>query len=149
MAAPTGVPWPRFRAASDLAWRFLVVASAIAVVVFVLVQIRLVVLPLFISLLLATVLVPIVVALERRGLRPLLATWIVFLGLLLAAVVLISLIVPRLADEFAGLATIVSDGIDDVEDWLVEGPLDLSREEVDDYRTQAGERIGDYLQSSA
>src|SRR3954452_13932174 len=66
--------------ASDLGWRFLVVVGAIAVLAYGLWYVRLVALPAFLTLLLSTVLVPPASALRRRGLRPGLATAIVFFG---------------------------------------------------------------------
>src|SRR5215212_5249841 len=70
--------------ASELGWRFLVVVAAVAVLAYCLWYVRLVALPAFLALLLATVLVPPTRALRRRGLRPGVATAIVFFAGLLA-----------------------------------------------------------------
>src|SRR3954453_5617722 len=85
--------------ASELAWRFLVVVAAIAVLAYGLWYVRLVALPAFLALLLSTILVPPARALRRRGLRPALATLIVFLGSLLAAAGIAALVVPPFARE--------------------------------------------------
>src|SRR5215212_11174451 len=69
--------------ASELGWRFLVVVAAVAILAYALWYVRLVALPAFLAVLLATVLVPPAHALRRRGLRPGAATGIVFFGALL------------------------------------------------------------------
>src|ERR687884_262786 len=71
--------------ASALGWRFLVVVAAVAVLAYGLWYVRLVALPAFLALLLATVLVPPARALRRRGLRPAPATAVVFFAALLDA----------------------------------------------------------------
>lgn len=137
------------RRASDIAWRLLVVAAAVLGAIYGLTRLWFVVLPVFIALLLSAVLAPLVVRLERRGWPTLGATWAVFGGFLAAIAGVIVLIVPAIADEFSGLGPTVSEGIDSVERWLVDGPLDLSQADLERYRREAGQRIGDVLRSSS
>src|SRR3954462_9640427 len=85
--------------ASELGWRFLVVVAAIAVLAYGLWYIRLVALPAFLALLLSTILVPPARALRRRGLRPALATVVVFFGGLLVVAGVAALVVPAFAEE--------------------------------------------------
>src|SRR5215210_220406 len=94
--------------ASELAWRFLVVVAAVAVLAYALWYVRLVALPAFLALLLATVLVPPARALRRRGLRPGAATGIVFVGGLAVAVALATLIVPPFAAEVGTLTDTIT-----------------------------------------
>src|SRR3954464_15487135 len=89
--------------ASELGWRFLVVVGAIAVLAYGLWYVRLVALPAFLALLLSTVLVPPAGALRRRGLRPGLATAIVFFGGLAVAGGIATLVVPPFASEVGNL----------------------------------------------
>ena len=137
------------RRASDLAWRVLVVAAAVLASVFALTRLWFVILPVFIALLLTTILVPVVTLLERRRVPTLLATWLVFGGFLGVLAVTLSLIIPSIADEFSGLGDTVSQGVDNVQRWLVEGPLSLEQEQLDRYRREAGDRIGELLRSSS
>lgn len=63
---------PRLRRASDIVWRTGVLAVAVLVVAVLVLgafmwQLRVVVLPVFVALLICTALTPPVVALERRG----------------------------------------------------------------------------------
>jgi putative heme transporter len=147
--ATTAEPTPWLHRLSDVAWRSLVVAAAVVAVVVLLARLRLVVLPLFVATLLTTVLVPVARWLERRGWRPLPAAWVAFGGFLLVLVGLGALVVPAVIDEFSDLGPVVSDGVDDIEEWLVEGPLDLDQEQIDRYRREAGDRLGEFLRSSS
>lgn len=137
------------RRASDVSWRVLVVAAAVIATVFALTRLWFVILPVFIALLLSALLVPVVTLLERRRVPTLLATWLVFGGFLATLAGVLSLIVPTIADEFSGLGDTVSQGVDNVQRWLVEGPLDLEQEQLDRYRREAGTRIGELLRSSS
>jgi predicted PurR-regulated permease PerM len=146
--ADTSAP-PLLRAASEWAWRSLVVAAAILVLVYALARLRLVVLPLFVALLLASILSPVARRLEARGLRPALATWAAFLGFVAILAAILTVIVPAMADEFDDLGPVISEGVDDIEDWLVEGPLELEQADIDRYREDAGERLREFFRSSS
>ena len=140
---------PLLHLLSDVSWRFLVVALAVVVIVASLVQLRLVVLPVIVALLLATLLVPLARRLEQRRVPPLLAVWTVFLGFLGALAALGVVIVPAVADEFSGLGETISEGVDDVQRWLVEGPLELEPDQIERYRKQAGQQLSDLARSSS
>jgi|tagenome__1003787_1003787.scaffolds.fasta_scaffold20852154_2 predicted PurR-regulated permease PerM len=115
--------------ASELGWRFLVVVGAIAVLAYGLWYIRLVALPAFLALLLSTILVPPARALRRRGLRPALATFIVFLGGLLVVAGVGALVVPAFASEVGKLSDTVTGGAQEL-GRLLAGPLGLSHDQV-------------------
>ena len=116
-------------------------AAGVAVAVVALAQLRILVLPVIVALLLATVLVPPVDRLQRRGIPRMVAVWLVMLASLGLLVGIVTLVAPTVSEEFGDLGPTVEAGIDEVENWLVEGPLDLSREEIDRYRTQLVEQI--------
>jgi predicted PurR-regulated permease PerM len=115
--------------ASELGWRFLVVVAAIAVLAYGLWYIRLVALPAFLALLLSTILVPPARALRRRGLRPALATSIVFLGALLVAAGVGAVVIPAFVNEVGTLSDTVTGGAQEL-GRLIAGPLGLSHEQV-------------------
>jgi putative heme transporter len=115
--------------ASELGWRFLVVVAAIAVLAYGLWYVRLVALPAFLALLLSTVLVPPARALRRRGLRPALATLIVFLGALLVAAAVAALVVPPFVGEVGTLSDTVTGGAQEL-GRMIAGPLGLSHDQV-------------------
>ncbi|HSH60804.1 MAG TPA: AI-2E family transporter, partial [Acidimicrobiales bacterium] len=132
---------PALDRAAAFTWRSLVVAAGVAVVVLALAHLRILVLPLIVALLLATVLVPPVDRLQRAGVPRMVAVWLVMLGSLGLLVGLGVLVAPTVSDEFGDLGPTVQEGIDEVQNWLVEGPLELSREEIDRFRTQIVDQV--------
>lgn len=129
---------PRLPRALEVAtawsWRLLVIGVALYAVALVVGRLRLVLLPVGIALLLATALVPVKRMMTDRGLPTALAmlgTVVVFFG----GIALVGvLVVPPLVNEFSDLNTTLDEAIDDVEDWLVTGPLGLDRQWVQDVR---------------
>lgn len=151
MAATTRGGEPRaplLHRASDVAWRVLVIAVTVALVVHLFARLRLVVLPVFGALLLASVLAPVVARLERLGWPRSVATAASVLGLLALLAAIGVLVVPAIVQEFTALDDAVSAGIDDVESWLVEGPLGLSPQELRRYRMEAGDSVRSFLGGS-
>src|SRR5215210_855185 len=116
--------------ASELGWRFLVVVAAVAVLAYGLWYVRLVALPAFLALLLATALVPPARALRRRGLGPGAATAVAFVGGLLVAVALGSLIVPPFVAEVGTLTDTITGGAQELGRLVASGPFGLSRADV-------------------
>lgn len=92
---------------------------------------------------------PVVTRLEERGWPPLAATWGVVLSFLLVVAGVLALIVPATVAESDQLGDAVSDGLDEVERWLVEGPLDLDRGDVEELRDGAGGSLADLVRSSS
>lgn len=140
---------PRLRRASDVVLRVAILVLAALAVGAVAWYLKLVVLPIFVAVLLCTVLVPPVVALEGRGVRPLLATWIVFGGSLLVLGGIGWLVVPPTVEQFAAVGEVVSDGLDDVEEWLVEGPPGLERAQVREYTRDPAGQAAEVLRNSS
>lgn len=138
-----------FRRTSEVAWRALVIAAAVLALGAILWKLRLVVLPVFIALLLCSALAPLVVALERKGWPSLAATATIFFGFLLVIVGALALIIPPTTDQFASTGSTLDQGLDDIEQWLVEGPLDLERSTVRDYTQEPGGTIVDWARSSS
>ncbi|HYZ47004.1 MAG TPA: AI-2E family transporter [Actinomycetota bacterium] len=124
-----------------LAWRFLVVVAATGLVVLVLVKLRVVVLPVLVALLLSTLLVPPAAALRRRGWPPILAAWAVLLGSLLLLAGVIALLAPQVASELSDLGSALRQGTERVIAWLAEGPLELSRADINSYVDRAIQQV--------
>jgi putative heme transporter len=130
-------------ALSELSWRFLVCLAAVAVIAWALWQVRFVVLPVFIALLLATVLVPGANALCRRGFPPVLATFTVFIGALGTVVLVIALLAQPVSEEMGELGRQVRAGVDELGEWIADGPFGLSEADVQDAISDAENRLGD------
>jgi predicted PurR-regulated permease PerM len=119
--------------ATAISWRALVVVLAVAVLVYALVVLRLLFIPVIIAILLATLLYPPVAWLRRRGWPKLLATWTVFLLSIGVIVGLVFLLAPTVSDQISQMGSDIQAGTEDVLAWLAEGPLDISRQEIDSY----------------
>lgn len=115
-------------------------AAAVALVVYALAFLRLVVIPAIVALLLATVALPVVNVLQRRGLHRSLATLLVIVVSIGSFVGLVLVLAPTVGDQFGDLGPTLSDARVEIEDWLVEGPLDLSRADIDRYTEQVGDQ---------
>lgn len=127
----------QFRLAAAIAWRFLVVAAAVALVAVVLARLRVVVLPVVFGLFVAAVLAPPARWLRARGVPAALAALTVLVASLALLAGVVALFAPLIAGELAAVGSSVDEGIATVTGWLLEGPLDLSREELDDWRERA------------
>lgn len=116
---PVTVPaW--LRTGSNLVARSLVVAAGLLLVGFLFLELRIVTVPAFVALLVATVVAPPAAALRRRGWRPALATWAVLGPGLLGVIGGVTLLVPVLADQFADVGDRVDEGIEDIERRLAD-----------------------------
>lgn len=116
-------------------------AGGVIVVVVALARLRVLVLPMIVALLLSTVLVPPVRRIQRTGVPRILATWLVLLGCVGAVVGVLVLIAPSVVGEFRDLVPTAQAGVDQVENWLVDGPLQMSRAEIDRYSDQILEQV--------
>ena len=127
--------------AAAWSWRLLVVGAAILATVLLLARLRVVVLPLFAAILLATALRPVARFLQQRRLPAGLATALTFLAFFALLGGIGTLVAQPLAGEVKELGPTLTKGVDDVERWLVEGPLSLEQAQIDQYRQQAGETL--------
>ncbi len=124
---------PRLRWLSEVVWRCALVVGALLLLGLVLWKLRVVALPLFVALLLCTALTGPVVWLERRGWRTWMAAAVVFIAFLLAVTGALFLVVPQAVHGITGLGNATNKSVDNIGDWLVDGPLHLERKEVDKY----------------
>lgn len=132
-------------------WRSLLVAFGLYVLVVGLSRVQVVVLPIIVALLMATVLLPIVDWLQRRGLPRLLSTWVVLAGSVAIIAGGAYLLAPTVADEFRDLGPTVQQGWRDVQEWIASEPFGLEEAEYERYVDQALEQLqgrGDQIASS-
>ncbi len=123
----TRILWPLTRVAVNL----IVIAAAILLSLWLLGQLRLVVVPVLVSLLIATLLVPPVELLRRHGWPSAIATLLVMVLSAAAVGGILALIAPAFVDQFSDLTTSVEEAIDEVVAWLISGPFELERSEID------------------
>ena len=100
-------------------WRLLLVAAAITVVGYILVQLKLVVVPLVVAVFLAALLMPLVDALERRTPLPRTpATLLVIVAAIAVLAGIIAWLVPTFTAQIDELRGSVEQGVRDIETWL-------------------------------
>lgn len=120
--------------AAAVSWRALTVAALVAVVVWALSQVMLVVLPLLISLMLCTLLVPIARRLERAKLPVAAAAMVAVLGMALLIAAVLGFIVPRFVSQLGALTENVEAGFNTLLDLADEylGISDMRAQELID-----------------
>lgn len=114
--------------------QIIVVVVLAAGAVYALVQVKLVVIPVLVALILASALAPLVGWLRRRGLRAILATWITLLAGALILGGIVTLIVFAVRNQWGALAVAATEGLDELQGLLVEGPLALDSEQFNAVR---------------
>lgn len=130
-----------FERAAGFSWRFLLIAAAGSVILWLLVRLRLVVLPVIAALFVTALLGPLAHRLRDKGLPNLLATWIVILGSLLLLVGIFAAIAPSVGDELDDVAESARQGFEDVLNFLASSPLELSRQDLERYLDEAVQQI--------
>ncbi|MCY7287759.1 MAG: AI-2E family transporter [Cryobacterium sp.] len=114
--------------------QIIVVVVLAAGAVYALVQVKLVVIPVLVALILASALAPLVGWLRKRGLRAILATWITLLAGALILGGIVTLIVFAVRNQWGALAVAATEGLDELQGLLVEGPLALDSEQFNAVR---------------
>lgn len=119
------------RVAAALSWRLLVVAGALAVFTYLIIQLSTVVIPVAVALLLSALLVPAVDALCRRGVpRGLSAAVVLVAGIAVVGGVL-TFVVRAFIAGLPDLQNQVGQSITTIKGWLVTGPFNVSKSELD------------------
>lgn len=135
------------RVAAAWSWRGLVIAAAVALVMYSLVQLSVVVVPALIAILVTALTIPVVDLLSRLGLPRFPAAG---LGLLLVVVVifgLLTLVGQQIASGFSDLAEQVLEGIQQVRRWLVDGPLQLNDQDINEFIDQAIAQAQEFIET--
>lgn len=118
--------WPVAR----LGLNVVLTAAGLTIAGFVVIQLWLVVLPVLLALLLATLLVGPADFLRRRGIPGAGATLLVMLAALAVLVGALISVVPAIVAELDDVGRSARDGLDEVLRWLSQGPLGVEREQV-------------------
>jgi predicted PurR-regulated permease PerM len=147
-AAPTRVH-PMVDRLAAYSWRLLVLAAALALVLWLLGKLRIALIPLVLTLFLARVLASPAAWLRRQRWPSGLAAAAVLLAFLCLLAGGAALIGAAVADEVDDLGPTLSQAVDDLERWLVEdSPFDVDRGDIDGWRDDLGEAVRTSLRSS-
>ena len=128
--------------AAAWAWRFAAICAATAIILWLLNLFLVVVLPLVIALLIAALTSPLLGWLQRIGIPTKLgALLIVVFGVALIAVG-ITFVGNQVSSGVGDLSKQVTDGIDQIRDWLRTGPLNVTDSQISEGLDKAQEQIG-------
>ncbi len=133
----TGMVPRGLRIGAALSWRFLMVIAALYVIVWLVGYLSVVVIPLAIALLLSALLAPAVQQLMRLRVPRPLATGVMVVGGLGVLVGLITFVVAQLADGLPALRVQLNESLDQIKNWLLNGPLHLGQEQIQEFINQA------------
>jgi predicted PurR-regulated permease PerM len=125
-AEPAGTPLAR---AAQISLQLLLVAAGLALLGFILVNLRLVILPVLAALFLATVLMPVSEAMRRAKVPAAIAAFLTILLALLVLVGISALLAPPVADEVGDLEESFRAGVAEVGSTLEN--VGISQEEID------------------
>jgi len=124
------------RVSAALGWRLLVVVAALYVIGVVVSYVAAVVVPVAIALLLAALLAPAVHWLQSRRVPRGVATALVLIGGLVVLGGVLTFVVVTFVRGVPDLASQLTASINDIADWLRNGPLNLSDAQFRSYQTQ-------------
>ena len=118
------------KVAAAWSWRILAVAGVLALVIFLVVQLRLIVVPLLVALLLAALLVPFSNWLQRHRWPRWIAIAVSEVGILVIVAGLIFLIVFFVIRGVPDLVAQTLDRYDDLKAWLLDSPFHLTEADI-------------------
>ncbi len=130
--SPAHVPFGVDLAAA-WSWRFLVVVAAGYVVAQGIALFAVVVLPLVIALFLTALIIPVVNLLERARVPRGLASLLAVAGTIGVMVMLLTFAGQQIAQGASDLSAQVVTGLDQIREWLKNGPLQASDSQIDGY----------------
>jgi putative heme transporter len=129
------------RIAAAWSWRLLVILAVVAVLIFIIIQLRLIVIPLLVSTLLAALLVPFVQFLRRHRWPKWLAVTLAELGLIGIVTALVFLVVAQVRAGFPDLQVQSVAAWEQFKQFLLESPLHLTDAQITQYADQIGRSV--------
>ncbi len=130
-AVPIGM-----RIAGEWSWRILALAGVVALVIFFVIQLKLIVVPFLVAILLAALLVPFVQFLQRHRWPKWLAVTLAEVGLIGIVAGLVYLVVTQIMLGFPDLRDRSLEFFDGFKVLLLESPLHLTDAQINDYVAQ-------------
>lgn len=124
------------RIATAYSWRFLVVAAAIGVAVWLVIQLKLLVIPLLIAILVSALLYPGFTWMLRHRVPRWIAIVVSVVSTLAIVTGLLWLAVWQITRQWSTVQDRTVDAIGEFRQYLIDGPLHLSAEQIDDLLAQ-------------
>jgi putative heme transporter len=124
------------RVATAYSWRFLVVAAAIGVAIWLVIQLKLLVIPLLVAILVTALLWPAFSFMLRHRVPRWLAILVSVIGTVAVVTGLLWLAVWQITRQWSSVRDRTVEAIGEFRQYLVDGPLDLSETQIDDLLAQ-------------
>ncbi|TFV57680.1 AI-2E family transporter [Mycobacterium sp. PS03-16] len=132
---------PLVRKAAAWSWRLLIIFAALIAVLWVVKRLEVLVVPVALATMLAALLMPAVDFLDRRGAPRGGAVALVLLSGIALVGGLLSFVVSQFVEGTPALVEQVTRSIDGLRAWLIDGPLQLSRSQIDNAGNAAIEAL--------
>lgn len=136
------VPWGLDLAAA-WGWRFLVIAAAGYVLLWLVAFFAVVTIPLAVALLISALAAPVVGGMHRMGLPRGLSALLVVLAGIAFVVAMLTFAGQQVANGAQDLADQSAQGLGEIKDWLRDGPLHASDSQINDYIDRAQQSLTD------
>ncbi|KMS85681.1 AI-2E family transporter [Prauserella rugosa] len=121
-----------FRVSAALAWRFLVIVGALYVIGEIVGYLSVIMVPVSVALLLAALLIPAVHRLTNLGVPRVLSAVVVLIGGIGVVGGLLTFVIIQFTDGLPALQQQLTQSLEQIEDWLVNGPLHLRETQIED-----------------
>jgi putative heme transporter len=131
------------RGAAAWSWRLLIIAAGVAGLLWVLAELKTIVVPVAVALLITVLLRPVRLTLERWGVPRGLATTLSILGLIAFVTGLIVIAGQSIVNGFQDLWDQAVAGYEQFLAWLADGPLGLDTATLSDLGSQAQDMVAD------
>ncbi|MBF4574040.1 AI-2E family transporter [Herbiconiux sp. VKM Ac-1786] len=122
-------------------WRILVVLGVLAVLIFLIIQLRLLIIPVMLAVVLSALLVPFKNFLVRHRWPSWLAIVTAEVGTLVVVAALIFLVATQVSSGFADLRSQSMTSYNDLKSWLASSPLQVSESDFNGYVTQVWDAV--------
>lgn len=132
---------PLVRKGAAWSWRLLVILAAVVALLWVFKRLEIIVVPVALATILAALLMPAVDFLDRRGAPRAGAVALMLLSGFAVVGGILSFVVTQFIEGAPELTQQVSRSIDGMRNWLIEGPLHLSRDQIDNAGNAAIEAL--------
>ena len=129
--------------AAGWSWRILVIAAAAALFGWLISFFAVIVIPVVVALLITALVVPVVEWLTAHGVRRSLAAILVVLTTIAGVGALLTFAGQQVATGATDLADQTVQGLQEIRDWLKDGPLNASEGQIQDYIDRVQKAIAD------
>ena len=129
------------RVSAAFAWRLLLIAAAAGVIIWIVIQLKLLVIPLLVGILVTALLWPAFEWMLRHRFPRWLAILISLLGTIAIVSGLLWLVGWQIAREWSQVQSRTTEAVEELRQYLINGPLHLTEGQIQDYLDQGWELI--------